>query len=260
MKNHTSLILILMLFVSSCGTYKTFTGTISFDASKMNESIKSNELNGMISSSAPMKFVLREPDGFGEFAPEDKMQINDLFSQIEKELIQQGQIVKDRRLLNLLIEKSDLDIATKAIDTDIIIEIIDLEFDIPNQIKDFNIKEKGIQSNFNNWSNIEYIDCQLSTMECRITMVKEGNVGGIFKFYVSGCDDNKSFYVKIFEDYEGTLDPSKEAYVGWNYSNVGFKSLTHTYDMNELSRNKAIQKLVSELLKQLKRTDIKSAQ
>ena len=247
------LTLLVFILLSSCGTYKTFTGNIKYDASKHNEVTKSGELNSYLESKKQVKFVLRSPKGYDNFSMEEQAEWNDLFAYVEKELIKKGYIVKDRALVDLLLENGDKSVidAGKAIDTDIIIEIIDVEFDIPNQVRDFSIKEKGIASNFSAWSDLEYVDCRLSKLECRITMVEVGNVGGIFKFYVSGCDTGNDFYMKAYENYDGTLNNEKDSYVGWNYGNVSYKSLTHTYNLNDLSRRKALSRLVEALLAEI---------
>lgn len=243
----------ILIFLSSCGTYKTFTGNIQYNASKQNEVTKSGELNSYLESKEQVKFVLRSPKGYDNFSEEEQIKWNNLFAHVEKELIIKGYVVKDRVLLELLLEKGDMSIIDvgKAIDTDIIIEIIDVEFDIPNQVREFSIKEKGVSTNFSIWSDLEYIDCRLSKLECRVTMVDVGNVGGIFKFYVSGCDKGNDFYMKVYEEWDGTLNNEKESYLGWNYGNVSYKSLTHTYNMNDLSRRKAVSRLVEALLAEI---------
>ena len=249
----------LFLFLSglflfqSCGSYKIYTGSINYDASINNEVVKSAEMSSYIESKDKIKFVLRAPAGFENYSEKEQFEMNEIFGQIEKELIKNGHIVKDRVLLDLMLDKGDMSLTEvgKTIDTDIIVEIIDIAFDITNPIKDFKIKEKGVNTNFDNFNNIEFIDCQLTMMQCRITLVDEGNVGGIFSFYISGCDRNSDFYIKVFEEYSGSLNGEKDTFVGWNYGNVSFKSLTHTYDMNEMSRQKAIEKLVKVLLKEL---------
>ena len=257
MRNPTlfTLQLILIAFViNSCGSYRIFTGNIQYDASSRNDIIKSKELNDYLNSRQQIKFVLRTPPGFDGFTEEEKKEWNQVFGQIEKELILQGHIVKDRVLLNQLLEKGDMSLSEvgKAMNTDIIIELINIEFDIPNTVRDFFIKEKRIATNFNSWNNIEFVDCRMAMMECRITLVEVGNVGGIFKFYVSGCDTGNDFYVKLYEYWGGDLDQDRDGYVGWKYDNVTFKSLTHTYNMNDMSQNKAIQRLVASLLGELK--------
>lgn len=247
----------MALILHSCGSYKTFTGTVQNDVSKRNDIIKSNELNTYLQSRDQIKFVLRTPEGFNNFSETEKVEWNEVFSQVEKELILQGHVVKDRVLLDLLLEKGDMSLTEvgKAMNTDIIIELINIEFDLPNQLKNFFIKEKGLQSNFSQWENIEFVDCRVAVMECRITLVEVGNVGGIFKFFVSGCDEGSNFYVKVYELWDGDLDQNRDAYVGWNYENVTYKSLTHTYNMNNSSQNKAIEKLVASLLKELSVTN-----
>lgn len=247
-------ILPLVIAFQSCGSYRTYTGSVQYDASAKNDIIKSKELDNYLSTRSQIKFVLRTPPGFENYTEEEQQEWNQVFSRIEKELILQGHIVKDRVLLDLLLEKGDMSLSQvgKALNTDIIIELINITFDLPNQLKNFTIKEKGINTNFDLWENIDYLDCRIAMMECRITLVEVGNVGGIFKFYVSGCDAGSEFYVKLYEHYNGDIDPNREAYVGWNYDNVSYKSLTRSYNMNELSVNKAIEKLVAALLLELK--------
>ncbi len=257
MKNILSgfaLFVVASILLASCGSYTTLTGNIKTDASRKNETVKSSELKSYLAEKYRIKFVLREPSGFENMSGEDKAKYENFFAEVEKDLILEGHIVKDRVLLTNLIEKGGMSISEmgKMIDTDIIIEIIDVEYDIPNKITNFKIKETGQTSNFNNWNTLDYVDCQLSKLECRITLVDVGNVGGIFKFYVSGCDKGNDFYLKVFETPGGTLDTEQESFVGWNYGNIKYKSLTNTYDMNDQSRRKAIERLVKALLNELK--------
>ena len=253
-RNYSFVLFITIILFQSCGSYRIFTGTIQHDASGRNDIIKSQELETYLESRSQIKFVLRTPPGFDNFSEDEKTEWNEVFSQIEKDLIIRGHTVKDRVLLDLLLEKGDMSLTEvgKAINTDIIIELINIDFDIPNEVKSFYIKEKGIETNFSIWNNIDFVDCRIAMMECRITLVEVGNVGGIFQFYISGCDAGSDFYVRMYEDWSGELNPEKESYIGWNYGNVTYKSLTHTYNMNDISRNKAIEKLVDALLDNLK--------
>lgn len=247
------LLVLLILVLGSCGSYRILTGNIQNDAAKKNDVIKSNELKSYLATREKIKFVLRTPPGFNSFTEDEQIEWNQVFGQIEKELILQGHVVKDRVLLDQLLEKGDMSLTQvgKAMNTDIIIELINIEFDIPNQVTNFFIKEKRLNTNFSSWDNIDFVDCRMAMMECRITLVEVGNVGGIFKFYVSGCDTGNDFYIKLYEHYGGELDQNREAYVGWSYDNVSYKSLTHTYNMNEMSQNKAIERLVASLLIEL---------
>lgn len=242
----------VILMLGSCGSYVTLTGNLKVDSSKLNETTKSEELHQYLDSKENIKFVLREPSGYKNMPEPEKVKYDEIFAEVEKELIQNGHTVKDRVLLNVLIQNglSDTEIG-KALDTDIIIDIIDVEFNIPNKVTNFKLKETGQNSDFKNWNTLDYVDCQLSKLECRITMANVGNVGGIFKFYVSGCDNSNDFYLKAFETTSGVLDTEKESFVGWNYGNVNYRSLTHTYNMNEQSRNTALKRLVKALLSEL---------
>ncbi len=255
MKNKALLFatLITSLLVSSCGSYKIYTGTVIYDSTKQNEIVKSDELSNYLSSKAKIKFVLRTPPNFSSMPEEEQRKMNLIFAQIEKELIIRGHIVKDHTLLNKLLDNHSYSLSEigDIIDTDIILEVLDVQFDITNQIKNFKIKENDMNTTFDNWKNINYVDCRISMMECRITLVDEGNIGGIFKFYISGCDNGNDFYIKFFEEYNGKPDLEKDAFVGWNYGNVSFNSLTNSYDMNYSSKKKALNRLVNALLEEL---------
>jgi hypothetical protein len=255
MKNKTLLLITIItsLLVSSCGSYKIYTGTVIYDSAKQNEIVKSDELGKYLSSKAKIKFVLRTPPNFSSMPEEEQRKMNLIFAQIEKDLILRGHIVKDQTLLDKLLNNHSYSLSEIAdiIDTDIVLEVLDVQFDITNHIKNFKIKESGINTTFDNWKNINYVDCRISMMECRITLVDEGNIGGIFKFYISGCDNGSDFYIKFFEKYNGEPNLEKDAFVGWNYGNVSFKSLTNSYDMNYNSKKKALNRLVNALLEEL---------
>lgn len=243
-------LLTLIVSFASCGNYKIYSGSVQYDASKYNSILKSSELNAYLSTRDTLRFVLRTPAGFDELEPEEQLQWNTISSQVEKELIRKGHIIKDRTLLETLLKNKVLagNAYSSAIETDIIIELMNVEFDIPNPTYEFSINEKRILSNFNDWKDLDFIDCRMALMECRITLVDRGNIGGLFRFYVSGCDEASDFYIKVFENPDGTLDQEHDAFVGWNVNRVDYKSLTHSYDLNDASRNKAIDRLITALL------------
>jgi hypothetical protein len=240
----------MIISTAGCGNYRIYSGSVQYDASKYNNIIKSSELNAYLSKRDTLRFILRTPAGFEDMGPEEKSQWNTILSQVEKELIRKGHIVKDRVLLETLLNNGVLTGKTylSALETDMIIEIMNVEFDVPNPTYEFSINEKRILSNFNDWDDLEFIDCRMALMECRITLVDRGNIGGLFRFYVSGCDEANDFYIKVFENQDGTLDLEHDAFVGWNVNRVDYKSLTHSYDLNDASRNKAIDRLITVLL------------
>jgi hypothetical protein len=248
-----TILLTSVMFLSGCGSYRIYSGSVQYDASTYNNIIKSSELNAYMASRDTLRFVLRTPAGLGEMEPKAQVQWNTISSQIEKEIIRKGHIIKDRTLLENLLDKGALMGSSfhSALNTDIIIELINIEFDVPNPTYDFAIREKRMLSNFNNWKDLEFIDCRMALMECRITLVELGDIGGIFRFYVSGCDESNDFFIKVYENQDGSVDPEREAFVGWNVNRVEFKSLTHSYDLNDASRNKAISRLVTVLLETL---------
>ncbi|NOX46915.1 MAG: hypothetical protein GXO89_08055 [Chlorobi bacterium] len=62
----------------------------------------------------------------------------------------------------------------------------------------------------------------------------------------------KNETVKSSELKSYLAEKDRIKFVGWNYGNIKYKSLTHTYDMNDQSRRKAIERLVKALLSELK--------
>ena len=105
MKNYSIYIFVLIIssfLFQSCGSYKTYTGNVIYDASKNNEVTKSIEFKSYLESRDKIKFVLRSPEGFTKFPEDEQKKMNETFSQIEKELILNGHMVKDRFLLESL--------------------------------------------------------------------------------------------------------------------------------------------------------------
>lgn len=238
---------------AGCGSYKTLTGTINFDASSLNEGVKTSELSNSLKDKSSLKFLIRTPVNYDKLEGDELAEMNSLVAEIEKDLIREGQRVKDMKLVDYLTDRGALNSENynETLDADIIIEIMDVQFDIPNQITEFNIQEMNKKANFNDWENLKNIDCQLAMLACRVILVKEGNVGGIFKFYVSGCDEINNFYITLYQRYDGTINTDKDVGVGWNYGNTSYLSLVHSYDLSESSREIAIKKLVGALLAQL---------
>ncbi len=244
---------LLITFLAGCGSYKVLTGTFSNDVSELNETVKTEELSRSMEGKSSLKFVIRMPHYFYQLPREEVAWMNDVTAEIEKDLMRKGHRVKDSYLVEYLLDKGAINSENYAstIDTDVILEIIDLKFDIPNEITEFVIKEKGIKADMNDWENLRHIDCQMAMLECRVILVHEGNIGGIFKIFASGCDQANDFYIHLYENYDGTINTEKEARVGWNYGNTSFTSLVHTYDMNDLTRRMAIKRLVAGLLEQI---------
>jgi hypothetical protein len=109
---------------------------------------------------------------------------------------------RDRALLENLLRfgSDDFETIGKKIDTDIIIDILSLQFDIPNKIyKFFNITSNQ-EEQFLYDEN--YVDCPLAKLECRVTIVEKGQLGGAFTFCISRCDlEHLEFYVSASKSY-----------------------------------------------------------
>lgn len=244
---------VVAVLVAGCGTYRTYTGTINLEDSPKNEITKSSALDKSLTNRSSLKFVLRLPEYYKDLPETEIQSYNITLAEIEKELIKRGHEVKDRKLLDVLLENNAMHSSdySQSLDTDIINEIIDLQFDIPNEITAFKINEKNMNADFKAWQNLENINCPLAKLECKVILVDEGVIGGIFEIYISACEANKQFYISVYENLSGNIDTEKEAYVGWNPNRVIYSSLVNSYDMNESSRQIALHKLVGSLLNEI---------
>ncbi len=207
------------------------------NSSDQDEIIITDELKELISSNPKLKIVIRIAQPSQSVTRAERV-ISDV-NIFEKTLVRNSYIVRDRALLENLMKSESADYLSikDKIDTDIIIEILRIEFGIPNQEKSyFNVTTNQVED-FPIEEN--YIDCPMAKLECRITLVDRGQLGGMFLFHITRCD---------LEKREIILNRSRTL-MGWVEKETGpaFLVLTMSLDDEEV-RERIIEYFANRLI------------
>jgi tetratricopeptide (TPR) repeat protein len=174
-----------VLLVTTCCVHIS-RGIVKPDSEAKNEVVVTNELRALLAEKPRPKLVIRVSNPPGNVTEAEKF--NTYINQIEKELMQSGFIVRDRALLENLLRSGNADYQTigEKIDTDIILDILSLQFEEPNRFTSYMNVETRQKEHFRFPDN--YVDCPAAKLECRLTIVNKGQLGGMFTFSISRCD------------------------------------------------------------------------
>ncbi len=221
-----------------------FQGTVKPNVAAQNETVITPELRALLAANPRPKVVIRVSDPKMNVTQAEAF--NTYINLIEKTFLQGGFVVRDRALLENLMRAGNVDYQSirRTIDTDLIIDILSLEFNIPNRIGTFyNITTKR-EEQFATPAN--FIDCAKARLECRITIVDKGQLGGLFTFYASRCDQENLVFL---------VQPSR-AMMMWpnNAQPAWFPDLDAGIQSDELRRSYTqflTQQLMSQLMARL---------
>jgi hypothetical protein len=163
-----------------------FQGTVKPNVASRNEIVITPELRSLLAANPRPKVVIRVPNPPNNVTEAEKF--NSYINLIEKTFLQGGFVVRDRALLENLMRAGSTDYRSiqRTIDTDIIVDILSLEFNISNPVDTFFNITTQRQEQFATTAN--FIDCPKAKLECRLTIVDKGQLGGLFTFYASRCD------------------------------------------------------------------------
>lgn len=209
---HVSLMVVVSLCILSAMTSCfSYTKCIVTDPKKQDEKITTNELSKFLTNRKNKPtVVLRVPAPSSNVTASDveKSQLArnqatyDLF---EKELLKAGFVVRDRGLLNSLLQgQNQLDYAQigKKIQTDLIIEVLNLDFEVPNYVSKFkNVKtneEIDLSSMLIMGPEPRGLNVSHAVFSYKIVMVDKGALGGMYTIYVQGCADGCEFTMRLF--------------------------------------------------------------
>jgi len=194
------------------------------DSQSRNEVILTNELKALLVDTPRPKLVIRVSNPPGNVTEAEKF--NAYINLVEKALLTNGFTVRDRALLENLMRSGNADYRTigEKIDTDLIIDILSLQFDVPNHFTTYLNETTGQKETFRFPDN--GVDCPLARLECRVTIVTKGQLGGMFTFYASRCDVQDLEFV--VNNGNGTMN-----WVG-NPPNEMFRSLAAPIDTEEI--------------------------
>jgi hypothetical protein len=208
---------VLLLAAWTTGCMTTFVGKAKPNVSAGNEIVLTAELKTLLNEIPKPKIVIRVPNPPSNVTEAEKF--NSYINQIEKVFIQNGYIVRDRALLENLMRSGNMDYKSikDKIDTDLIIDILGLEFDIPNPVKTFFNETTQKEEPFASPQN--YIDCMKAKLECRLTIVDKGQLGGLITIFASRCDsENLEILIDGFRqkmawknDFNGIMVPALNA-------------------------------------------------
>jgi hypothetical protein len=223
-----------VVFLISCAAYQA---RVKTNVAADNEIVISPELRDLLAVNPKPKIVIRVPNPPSNVTAAEKF--NTYINVIEKTFLRAGFVVRDRALLENLMKtgKADYQSIKNTIDTDLFIDILSLEFEIPNNVGTFyNITQKR-DGKFATPEN--YVNCQKAKLECRVTIAEKGQLGGLFTLYHCPCDTgNVVFFLAQ------TLDAMK-----WNEKDPWIPYLIGT--IGEENRPMVAQYLTLSLLQKL---------
>jgi hypothetical protein len=136
-----------------------------------------------------LKIVLRVPALVPQISQAEREQKNRLYDVIEKSFYKAGFIVRDRALLERVLQQginSYLDVAQK-VDTDLILEIVELQTDVDLSNRAYFDPMTGrsgsLVEKFRDGTAGPRFPLLGGRLECRIITIKDGAVTGIFTIY-----------------------------------------------------------------------------
>lgn len=232
MKLKLLLLIAIIISITSCAPKLAVVKT----QAKTNEIIISPELKNFSKTNSNPSVVLRVPYPTADVTNAEQKEIfnknNDIYNLIEKNLLKQGFTVRDRGLLNKVL-KSELNSYAeigKQIETDIIIDILSIDFAINNYTNTATLKKDGKEIKFDNIAIINKgkeirsvmpLNPKIAKIECKLTIVDKGATGGILTLYKTTCTDGCDIYVNpSWGIISGDINNPERQYVNtWAWTN-----------------------------------------
>lgn len=190
------LIIAVQLFIGCSSTPKL----VKFKINNLaDEVIISKELNTVLNAKTKPTVVIRVPVTTTTVTTKEREgRLTEVYNQMEKSLVKAGFTVRDRGLLNNLLantstsSQADYEEIGRKIQTDLIIEIMDIEFDKESfEYLDsaYSVNEKKmIQLKPKPWFKLVR-----GKMQAKVVIVSKGQNGGYLTFNytpcVEGCED-----------------------------------------------------------------------
>ncbi|MCX7549028.1 hypothetical protein OS188_13815 [Xanthomarina sp. F1114] len=197
-------IIVLVLFTCGCATKY-----IKFKPSE-NDIFSTDRLSTFLESNPSPKVVLRTLN-LSSQATEDE-DIGYLYSAIEKELLSNGFIVRDRNLFNQVVsnEENTVDYAKlkSKTDTDLIIELIKLDRKVIYETNKY-YTDKG-KSGLLSDPYKQYG----AVVEFKVVLIDNNEFAGTYKFHYAPCAEGKGCEIsESFKKRMKRIEKEKEGYV-----------------------------------------------
>lgn len=180
----------LSLFICSCTPEM---GTIRFTPTPP-ELYTKNDLKEILAQNPEPKIVLKVP--VTSTSPVDKeiFELSNVYNAIERELVKGHFIVRDRELFKeVLSDLSDANYTSihELTDTDLILEITDIDLDIKYRTNKYLNQEKQIKL-----TRGGSISMRGFSIEFKIIVVKENQIGGFYKFSYTPCESGCVYWIE----------------------------------------------------------------
>ena len=260
---------ILLFSLTSCYTYKIFEAKYSFDPSRYNEIIINDALKDFLSKNKKPKFVLRTPDYQSSVTSDEKAASELYYSTIEKTLLKNGYTLRDRALLNQLLQQNQsYEQIAKKIDTDLILEIQNIKI-FDNNVYDYTVPSKNFNGNLQNdqylvqgkvvpgaspYNKFGPITQKYTQIAIKIILIKSGEFGGYMKLNYARPDPSNIFYISLCEKNSTGMIMSDNTCtnIGWKNDDVKYKNLIENYySGTEQGKEMAFEALTMTMLKQM---------
>lgn len=182
-----AVLLLASAILMSCFSMRQ--GIVNVDHYSKDEVVLTDELKTLLRDTVKPKVVFRTPNVPSNVTETEKY--NTCVNGFEKALIRKGFTVRDRALLENLLRSGNTDYLAirDKIDTDIIIEILSLEFNLSNYVKEYTDKLTGAVKSFQ--SPLNHVDCQMAKLQARVTIVSKGQLGGMLALYTTCCQEQE---------------------------------------------------------------------
>lgn len=179
---YLSITLIVICSLCSCSRGRWLYEPVNGDTKTV-----SNSLKDFLSLNRKLKVVLRVPNEPKEITHSES--VAPLYGFLEELLLQHGFIVRDRLLLQRIQEGGIVSYTDlgKKIDTDLIIEVIyfDLNYECAKGAYWIN-EDTGTKTYYPDIAQYCVV------LECRVILVRNGEIGGIFRFRESYFDNESN--------------------------------------------------------------------
>ncbi|MFL0354742.1 hypothetical protein [Xanthomarina sp. GH4-25] len=182
---------------------------IKFSPSK-NEIITTDRLSQFLENNPSPKVVLRTPNFSSQTTEEED--ISYLYSAIEKELLSNGFVVRDRNLFNQVVSNNENTVDYAKLkaktDTDLIIELIKLDREVIYETNKYHT-DKG-KSGLLDDPYKQYG----AAVEFKVVLIDNNEFAGTYKFHYAPCSEGNGCEIsESFKERMKRIEKQKEGYV-----------------------------------------------
>lgn len=175
-----------------------------------NEIITTDRLSQFLENNPSPKVVLRTPNFSSQTTEEED--ISYLYSAIEKELLSNGFVVRDRNLFNQVVSNNEntVDYAKlkSKTDTDLIIELIKLDREVIYETNKYHT-DKG-KSGLLDDPYKQYG----AAVEFKVVLIDNNEFAGTYKFHYAPCSEGLGCEIsESFKERMKRIEKQKEGYV-----------------------------------------------